>query len=407
METNDQTQNTPPEGERQGDGQGPGEREGERRGERRGRSRRRGGRGRSRGQRQPQGQGRTQDEAQGQEQAQGQEPSQQSVQVEGQARGQRQARQRSQGEGQGRGQDRSRPRRQGEGQGRGQGGGQGPRASKVAIIAPATPTEAAWADRIQEHLQKHIRTVTRLNVEGDAGLTERLKEARAHGAHRIVAVGDHQFIRWAAQAMVGSLMPLAPVLVPGSRPIFGYQPIPASGWEAAVEAMLSHKFAKVDMAMGTVNPFVHQLLAGFPAANGASRTSTWQVLTNKSQLKLKVQIDRSTVEGDFWCLAVANADLPDGRIRWLPGSDWADQRLDLLLVRPRSTWQKWQFLRALRRGEHGALPGVLRYRGYRITVHAEAPWRYSADGSQTQEAASPLVVEARPQMLRLVVPEGG
>ena len=206
--------------------------------------------------------------------------------------------------------------------------------------------------------------------------------------------------------MVGSLMPLAPVLLPGSQPIFGYQPLPTSGWEHTVEGLLSHRFAKVDMAMGTVNPFVHQLLAGFPASNGTAKTSTFQAIFNNSSLKLKIQVDRTAVEGDFWCLAVANADLPAGSVRWLPGSNWEDQRLDLLLVRPRSMWQKWKFMQALKRGEHGAEPGVLRYRGHRITVHAEQPWRYSADGSQTQEAVSPLVVEARPQMLRLVVPEG-
>jgi diacylglycerol kinase family enzyme len=220
-------------------------------------------------------------------------------------------------------------------------------------------------------------------------------------------VGDQQFIRWAAQAMVGSLMPLAPVLIPGSKPIFGYTALPSSGWESAVEGLLSTKFVKVDMAMGTVNPFVHQLLAGFPAANGKAKLSTWQAVFENTQLKLKIQIDRTSVEGEFWCLAVANADLPEGQIRWLPGSNWADQRLDLLLVRPRSAWQRWKFLQALKRGEHGALPGVIRYRGHRITVHSEQPWKYSADGSQTREAASPLVVEARPQMLRLVVPEGG
>jgi diacylglycerol kinase family enzyme len=277
----------------------------------------------------------------------------------------------------------------------------------VSIIAPTTADAAAWADRVCSHLEKHTRSITRLNVEGDAGLTERLKEARAHGAHRIVAVGGEQFVRWAAQAMVGSLMPLAPVLIPGSQPIFGHRPLPATGWEKYVEALLSNKFVKVDMAMGTVNPFVHQLLAGFPAKNGSVKISPWMALFENTQLKLKVQIDRATVEGEFWCLAVANADLPEGKIRWLPGSNWADQRLDLLLVRPRSAWQRWKFLQALKRGEHGAMPGVLRYRGYRITVHAEEPWRYSADGSQTREAASPLVVEARPQMLRLVVPDGG
>lgn len=332
-------------------------------GDRRPRGRRRGGRGRPPGQSQSQSQG----------------PSQSQSQRQGQSQRQSQSQSQSQSH----------------------------RAAKVAIIAPVTPDAAAWADRIQGLLEKHIRAVTRLNVEGDAGLTERLKEARAHGAHRIVAVGGEEFVRWAAQAMVGSLMPLAPVLIPGSKSIFGYKPLPASGWEAEVEKLLSHKFAKVDMAMGTVNPFVHQLLAGFPAANGGPGWSPWRALFDNRHLKLKVQIDRSTVEGEFWCMAMANADLPEAHIRWLPGSNWADQRLDLLLVRPRSTWQRWKFLRALKRGEHGAEPGVIRFRGHRITVYAEAPWRYSADGSQTREAASPLIVEARSQMLRLVVPEGG
>lgn len=385
MESNDQTEKSQTEGER------------------RPRPRRRGGRGRAQGQsNRPQGQSNSPQGQSNSPQGQSDSPQGQGNSPQGQSDSPHDPSTRPQGQG-----NRSRGRgNRPQGQ-RSRDQGQSHRAAKVAIIAPVAPDASAWADKIQAHLQKHTRTVTRLNVEGDAGLTERLKEARAHGAHRIVAVGDEQFVRWAAQAMVGSLMPLAPVLIPGSKSIFGYSPISVTGWEKAVEGLLSTRFLKVDMAMGTVNPFVHQLLAGFPATNGTARLSTWQALFEKSQLKLKVQIDRASVEGEFWCLAVANADLPEAQVRWLPGSDWADQRLDLLLVRPRSTWERWKFLRALKRGEHGALPGVMRYRGHRITVHAEAPWRYSADGSQSREAASPLVVEARPQMLRLVVPEGG
>jgi diacylglycerol kinase family enzyme len=111
-------------------------------------------------------------------------------------------------------------------------------------------------------------------------------------------------------------------------------------------------------------------------------------------------------EGQFWCLIVANADFPQGNVHWLPGSDWTDQRLDLMLVKPRPFWQRVKFLRAVRQGAHGALPGVIRFRGQRIAVHALKPWRYSADGGPVIDAANPLVLEAKPQQLRLVVPEG-
>jgi hypothetical protein len=280
----------------------------------------------------------------------------------------------------------------------------GQRSAKVAIISRADGQSHEWAQRISEHLKSHARAVSVLEVKGDAGLTAVLKEARGHGAHRIVAVGRARFVRWAAQAMVGSLMPLGPALIPGSKPIFGHAPLPLSGWEPQVESLLRSKFIKVDMAMGTVKPFVHQLLAGFPTAKGKKNMGTWRVISGPGRLNIKVDIDRAHVEGEFWCMAIANADLTDYPIRWLPGADWTDQSLDLLLVRPRSAWQRWQFMQALRRGEHGALPGVLRFRGHHIVVHAEKPWQYSADGGQILDAADPLVIEARPEMLRLVAP---
>jgi diacylglycerol kinase family enzyme len=302
---------------------------------------------------------------------------------------------------QGRGQQRSRRR----GGRNAPSGGQ--RSAKVAIISRADGESHAWAQKISEHLESHARAVSRLEVQGDAGLTEVLKQARSHGAHRIVAVGRARFVRWAAQAMVGSLMPLAPALVPGSKPLFGHTPLPQAGWEPQVESLLRSKFIKVDMAMGTVKPFVHELLAGFPTANGKKNVGTWRVLTGPGKLNLKVEIDRTHVEGEFWCMAIANADLTDYPIRWLPGADWSDQSLDLLLVRPRSAWQRLQFVKALKRGEHGAAPGVLRFRGHHIVIHAEKPWQYSADGGKVLDAADPLVIEARPEMLRLVAPAQG
>jgi diacylglycerol kinase family enzyme len=283
----------------------------------------------------------------------------------------------------------------------------GQRSAKVAIVSRADGDSHAWAERIAEHLQAHARAVSRLEVKGDAGLTEVLKQARSHGAHRIVAVGRARFVRWAAQAMVGSLMPLAPALVPGSKPLFGHAPLPQTGWEPQVQKLLQSKFIKVDMAMGNVKPFLHQLLAGFPTAGGKKNMGTWRILTGPGKLNLKVEVDRAQVEGEFWCMAIANADLTDYPIRWLPGSDWTDQSLDLLLVRPRSAWQRWQFVKALKIGEHGALPGVLRFRGHRIAIHSEKPWQYSADGGQVLDAADPLVIEARPEMLRLVAPATG
>ena len=282
---------------------------------------------------------------------------------------------------------------------------QGSRSPKVAVVSRSEGESNTWADRIVSYLGDGNRKVFQLRVEGDAGLTEIIKQARGHGAHRIMAVGRERFVRWTAQAMVGSLMPLAPALIPGSEALFGQEPLRRVGWEKQIEQMLTGHFIKVDLAMGNVKPFVHQLLAGFPAQQGDRVPSFWSMLTKSDELNVSVEIDRTRVEGPFWGMAVANADLPTNTIRWLPGSVWTDQCLDILLVRPRSGWQRVQFLKSLKRGEHVAMPGVLRFRGNRVKVNAEKPWQYTADGGRHRDAADPLVVEARPNQLRLIVPE--
>jgi hypothetical protein len=273
-------------------------------------------------------------------------------------------------------------------------------------LARTDTISATWATRIEDYLGEKSGTVLRLDVAGDASLSEVIKEARGRGAHRVMAVGDTSFVRWAAQAMVGSLMPLAPALLPGSRPLFGHPALKSASWQTHVANLLSRRFTKVDLAMGTVKPFVQQLVAGFPLVGSRSLWQIWRALFYRYELDLNLEIDRARIEGHFWCLVIANADETDGRFRWLPGADWSDQCLDLLLVRPRSLWQRWKFLRALYHGRHGALPGVIRYRCHRIVVQANQPWQYATDGGRVQDAANPLLLEARPEQLRLVVPPG-
>jgi diacylglycerol kinase family enzyme len=206
--------------------------------------------------------------------------------------------------------------------------------------------------------------------------------------------------------MVGSLMPLAPALVPGSRPIFGHRPLSSSRWQAQVEQLLFGRFVKVDMAMGGRQPFVHQLLAGLPAG----RPGSWPPLLaafDQKTVKVQIEVDRAQLEGEFWCVVVANADFPGEEARWAPGSNWTDQSLDVLAVKPRSLLQRMKFLQAARKGLHAGLPGVIRFRGQRITIKAAQPWSYSADGDRMEEAAKVLVLEAKPERLRLVAPANG
>ena len=54
----------------------------------------------------------------------------------------------------------------------------GRRSAKVAIISRADGESHAWAERISGHLEAHSRAVSRLEVQGDAGLTEVLKQAK-------------------------------------------------------------------------------------------------------------------------------------------------------------------------------------------------------------------------------------
>lgn len=271
------------------------------------------------------------------------------------------------------------------------------------MISPQGGPPETWAKRIEEVLKEKSGIACRLTMVGDSGLVKLIKEARSRGAHRIMAVGDAEFVRWMAQAMMGSLMPLAPVLIPGSTPIFGHVAITSSNWKGHIDSLLFGRFLKLDMAMGTSLPMVHQLLAGFPISGGKAEWRPIAALFGSDRLNLSVEVDRARVEGEYWCLVVANADLPAQSVRWLPGSNWTDQCLDLMLVKPRSFWQRFKFLRAVRRGTHGGLPGVIRFRGRRITIRSEQPWQYAADGGPNLNAADPLILEAKPEKLRLVV----
>lgn len=241
-----------------------------------------------------------------------------------------------------------------------------------------------------------------LSLPPDGSLSEVIKEARKKGAHRIMAVGDDRFVDWAAQAMIGSLMPLAPALLPGSRPIFGHTPLGHSDWKARAEALLFGRFVKADLAIGGERPFLHQLIAGFPVNSSGQIWNASKALFGSDEISLTCEVDRTKFTGTYWCVVVANGDMSDGRVRWLPGANWSDQCLDLLLVEPRSFWQRWKFLRMARQGLHGGMPGVVRYRGHRVTIQPDHPCYYSVDG-EVRKLEDSIVLEAKPERLRIVV----
>jgi diacylglycerol kinase family enzyme len=276
----------------------------------------------------------------------------------------------------------------------------------MAILALESGPAAAWARKVEEYLSAKYSSVFTLQVPPGGVLTDAIKDARKQGAHRVLAVGDDRFIRWAAQAMVGSLMPLAPALVPGSRPIFGHRPLSTGDWQKQVEHLLFGRFVKADMAMGNGQPFVHQLLAGLPASHPGGWPSLFSALDQKT-IRVQIEIDHAQLEGEFWCLVIANADFPGEEARWAPGSDWTDQILDLIAVKPRSLLERIRFLRAARKGLHGGLPGVVRFRGQRVTIRSELPLQFAADGEGSASAERVLVLEAKPERLRLVSPANG
>lgn len=287
---------------------------------------------------------------------------------------------------------------------RGRGSGSRTRRAPItAILSLDSGASRDWANRIEAHLKLKHKSIFTLTVSPEGSLTDVIKEARKRGAHRIMAVGDNHLVDWAAQAMLGALMPLAPALIPGSKPIYGHQPLSRTGWARQVEALLFGRFVKADMAVGGARPFFHQLVAGFPVRRTGSSWKLADAVAGNDLVEVSFEIDRAIVSGKYWCVVVANADLPDGRMKWLPGADWTDQRLDLLLVEPRSFFERLKFLRAARKGLHGALPGVIRFRGHRITIQADKPFRYMIDDEEVRQADEPLVLEAKPEKLRVVV----
>ena len=276
------------------------------------------------------------------------------------------------------------------------------RAPITAIVSLNTKIESDWAEKIKVHLSEKHRSMFTLSLAPDGSLTEIVKEARKKGAHRIMAVGDDRFVDWAAQAMIGSLMPLAPALVPGSKPIFGHTAMSNADWKQRTEALLFGRFVKADMVIGGKRPFLHQLVAGFPVNESGQLWGKCKALLSKDEISVSCEIDRSTISGKYWCVVIANSDMTDGRVRWLHGADWTDQCLDMLLVEPRSFWQRWKFLSKAQQGLHGGLPGVLRYRGHRITLNSDTKCLYSIDG-EVRRLEEPMILEAKPERLRIVL----
>ena len=203
---------------------------------------------------------------------------------------------------------------------------------------------------------------------------------------------------------MGSLMPLAPALLPGSQPVLGHTAL-TSQWQEEVERLLFGRFEKIDMAMGASRPFIHELVAGFPAVRKTTGMGLIPAAFDGGTIDLSIEVDRAQTAGPFWAVIVANGDFPNSAVRWIAGANPSDQCLDVLLVRPRSFWQRQKFLLALRKGAHGALPGVVRFRGHRVTIRSAAPWRCVLDGGAAQEVRDDLVLEAKPEKLRVVAVE--
>jgi hypothetical protein len=278
------------------------------------------------------------------------------------------------------------------------------RAPITTIISLDVAPAKDWAARIEAHLKEKFKGVFALAVSPGGSLTDVIKDARKRGAHRILAVGDHRFVDWASQAMMGSLMPLAPALLPGSRPVLGHSAL-TSQWQEEVEKLLFGRFMKIDMAVGASRPFVHELVAGFPVSRDSNGWGLLAAALDAGTVDLSIEVDRAQASGAFWAVVIANGDFPNSAVRWIAGANPSDQCLDVLLVRPCSLWQRLKFLLALRKGTHGALPGVMRFRGHRVTIKAAAPWRCVADGGDVQEISGELVLEAKPEKLRVVAME--
>ena len=255
-----------------------------------------------------------------------------------------------------------------------------------------------------------------------ADLRARALEAASGGAARVLVLGGDGSAHLAAGALVGTTTALGLVPAGTGNDLAASLGLPP-GLEAALDALAAgHPRAidllRIESLRGTARARLAGCVVGFGMdADAMDRVDRARVLRRGRLLyalaalrtvfsyrppRVRVTVDEQVVhDGPLFFGAVANTPTYAGGLRVAPRARTDDGLLDLCVVPPLgSRWRQAASFGAVRRGEHGALPGVVMARGRRVVIEGD-PIPVTVDGERT-DLRAPVAVEVVPGCLRVL-----
>ncbi len=236
-------------------------------------------------------------------------------------------------------------------------------------------------------------------------------EAVAHGARGLVAMGGDGMVHTALQALATTGVPLGVIPFGTGNDVAQALGLPRHDPLACVDRVLAGRTLTWDLGRAGDRWFVTVLAAGFDAVvNERANQMTWpkgQMRYNLATiaelrtfrpLSYTLDLDGEVRHLDAMLVAVGNGPSFGGGLRIAEGAQFDDGLLDVVLIKPISTWELIRTYPKLFHGTHITHPQYERHRVRRVTVASPGIVGY-ADGERI--GALPLTVSSVPAALEV------
>lgn len=188
------------------------------------------------------------------------------------------------------------------------------------------------------------------------------------------------------------------------------------GLEDALDALVQPRVVAIDVAQVNGDEyFINVLGIGFDAEVARSRASqsvrfpgyfpsVARTMLYYRPRSYRVSWPEGSLEGEAHMVAAMNGPCEGGGFRLAPDARIEDGLLDIYWIDPIDLWQFARYVWSVRRGTHGDLPIVKRFRTAELAVESESPIQYHVDGEYRElPAGYSLEVVLHPRRLRMIV----
>lgn len=286
---------------------------------------------------------------------------------------------------------------------------------RVALLvnpAAGAGRAAALVAPVVERLRAGGAAVELLRGRSAADSAELARRAVAEGVDALVALGGDGSVNLAAQAVVGTDVPLA--VVPAGTGDDAARMLGLTGPLQAADVVLRGTRRRLDVGRVGTRVFLTVLSSGFDSRvaeragamtwpRGASRypLAVLAELRVFRPVPYEVELDGKALHLPAMLIAVGNGPTYGGGMRVCPAADPSDGLLDVTVLRPLPTARFLRLFPSVYRGAHVGRPEVLTLRARRLRLSAPG-MTACADGEPL--GPLPVEVEVVPGALTVLVP---